>query len=495
MLLAGLDIGTTGCKITVYRENGEYLGRVYQDYPLSRDDVAHEIDALDLWQAAREVIAKAAAEYPGIGGIGVTSFGETFVLLDSEDHPLAPCMLNTDLRGGAECDRLVEKLGRDRLADLSGHNPHPMYSIAKLIWVKENRPELYQKTRRVCLIADYVVYMLTGRAQIDYALAARTMALDIRKLCWCEEIFTAADLDAALFSTPVPIGTSAGTLRLALARELNLPPEAIVVSAGHDQVAAAIGSGVFDETCAVDGAGTVECITPVFGHIPSGDRFVDSHYAVVPYIEGQYVTYAFSFTGGALAKWFVDNLAGYAAADAERDGARIYTKLEGDTPLDVPTGLLVLPHFAGAATPYMDPGSRGAIVGLTLGSTQQEIFCGIMEGVCYEMLINKQRLNAAGIHFDSLRATGGGAVSRVWMQMKADVLGVPVTSLRSAEAGATGSAMMVGVALGLFKTLREAAAVMIVERETYLPREEQHRAYAAVFKRYEKLYDAVRPLV
>ncbi len=496
MLLAGLDIGTTGCKVTVYHPEGEYLGRVYRDYPHARSAAGHEVDAAQIWEAARTVLAEAAAKWPGIGGIGVTSFGESFVLLSENDEPLQNVMLYTDPRGAEECAALTAAVGADRLARIAGVKPHPMYAAPKLMWVKNHRPEIWAKTKRIFQMEDYVVYLLSGTAQIDYSLATRTMAFDIRALAWQDDVLAAAGIDRALLPKPVPIGTRAGTVKPGLAVQLGLGANTLVVSAGQDQVAAAVGSGVFSADMAVDGAGTVECITPVFQSIPSSGGFAEGGYAVVPYVEkGQYVCYAFSFTGGAAVKWFTDNLAGYAAADAARQGIDIYRALKSDVPLDRPTGLMVLPHFAGAATPYMDTGSKGAILGLTLETTQADIFCAIMEGVCFEMRLNKEKLNAAGISFSSLRATGGGANSRAWMQMKADVLGLPVTSLQTAEAGGAGAAMMAGVAAGIWPSLPAAAQTMVQERERFTPRAHLQKMYDDVYRRYTALYSAVRPLV
>lgn len=494
MLLAGLDIGTTGCKISVFDTAGTFLGSVYRDYPVQRSHSAHEVDAAAIWSAVRTVIGEVTGQYPDIGGVGITSFGETFVLLDEKDEPVLPAMLYTDPRGDTECAELMEKLGREKLIEITGLNPHSMYSLPKLMWVKKNRPELYGKVRHVVLMEDYIVYMLTGNAQIDYSLATRTMAFDIRKLCWSEEVCQAAGVDTNLLSKPVPTGTGAGTIRPGLTEELGFRPDTVAVSVSHDQVAAAIGSGVFDESRTVDGAGTVQCTTPVFQKYDPV-KMAENNYCIVPFITpGTYVTYAFSYTGGALVKWFVDNLAGYAATEAAESGKVINSVLEGAWD-GVPTDILVLPHFAGAATPYMDSGSRGAIVGLTLSHTQQDLYRAIMEGVCYEMRLNQERLAQSGVPIAPLHATGGGAKSRVWMQMKADVLNVPVTALETSETGAAGSAMLVGVAVGAFENLQQAARFMIREKETFYPRKEVHERYEAVYERYKKLYDAVRPLV
>lgn len=155
----------------------------------------------------------------------------------------------------------------------------------------------------------------------------------------------------------------------------------------------------------------------------------------------------------------------------------------------------MLPHFAGAATPYMDPGSKGAIVGLTLAHSAEDIYFAVMEGICYEMRLNAERLADAGIPVRRLRATGGCANSRVFLQMKADVLNVPVTALRSEEAGGAGCAMLAGAALGVYPDVEQAARVLTAERETFFPRQEAHEAYSRVYERYRKLYGAVRPLM
>ncbi len=492
--MAGLDIGTSRCKLTVYEDTGAYLGYVHRSYPAASTQSEQKIDAIVIWQAVYAVLSEAAEKFPGIGSIGVTSFGETFVLLGKENEPLCLAMLYTNPRGEEECCELIRTLGAQRINEITGVKPHHMYSLPKLMWVKRHCPEIYARICHVCLIEDYIVYLLTGRRQIDYSLATRTMGFDIHNLAWSSEIFAAAGISPEFFSIPVPTGTDAGALLPELARKTGLSEETHIVSVSHDQVAAAIGSGVFDEKCAVDGAGTVECITPVFSQADTA-VMAQGNYNVVPYVmPGTYVCYAFSYTGGALIKWFVENLAGYAAQQAAQSGTSIYQILESGF-RDRPTGLLVLPHFAGAATPYMDAGSKGAIIGLTIANTQQDIYLALMEGVCYEMRLNMEFLRKAGIAICALRATGGGANSRVWLQMKADILNVPVTALRCGEAGAAGSAMLAGIAAGVFKDIREAASVMVTLQETYEPRAVVHERYEECYRQYQKLYGAVRPLV
>jgi len=494
MYIGGLDIGTTGCKLTVFNEKGEQLKKSYRDYPHQKKTGMHEVDANAILDGVYTVISDIAKEYPDLTGIGITSFGETFVAADKDGRALRNSMLYTDPRGADQCKVLCEKLTDEYIADICGVKPHEMYSLPKVMWLKENEPEIYEKTDHIFLMEDYVVFHLTGEKKIDYSLASRTMGFDIRKLKWSEEIFEAAGVDYRLFSEAVPTGTPAGKVTKSVAEKTGLSEDTIIVCISHDQIAAAVGAGVFDSSVAVDGAGTVECITPIYDEIPDMRVMTKGKYAVVPYvIPGKYVCYAFSYTGGALMQWCTDTLAKKEKELAKEKGISVNQYLED---LSVsPTGLLVLPHFAGAATPYMDNGSKGTIVGMTTDTTVADIYRGCMEGVVYEMVLNMDWLRESGIRFISLRATGGGAHSKVWMQMKADMLNMPITSLETVDAGTVGSAMLTAVATGVFKDLNEASEIMVHHVTTYEPRENMHSAYMKCYERYSKLYNSVRELM
>ena len=470
--IAGLDVGTTGCKVTVFTDEGENLGREYRDYPVTRETQAQEIDARALAAGVRECLRAAKSRFGALDAIGVTSFGEAFVLLDDSGSPLRPILLCTDARGADECRAFCERFGADRAAQIAGVLPSESYSFPKLAWVKAHEPDVYARARRAMLVEDYVIWLLTGRAAIDRSLAARTGAFDIRRLRWSGEILGAAGLDPGLFSEPVPTGA-------AVAADAD---GTLVVAAGHDQVACAAGAGVFEPGVAAEGAGTVECMTPVFDAIPSDPAFLRNNYCAVPYF-GHFATYAYSYTGGELLRWCRDAIC-----------RRGHEELQSG-PYDGPTGLLVLPHFAGAATPYMDSGSRGAIVGLSLATTDRDLYLACMEAVAYEMRLNRERLAASGVAFDRLVATGGGAKSRLWVQMKADVLGIPVETLETDDAGTVGCAMMAGAACGAFASLAEAAAKLVRRTGRFDPDPARHARYSDVYARYQRLYPAVRPLL
>jgi xylulokinase len=491
MSIAGIDIGTTGCKIAVYDQFGARF-HAYREYPASRSQSEHEVDPRAIWQAIQELIREAAIAVPDIRGVGVSSFGESFAILDERDEPLMDVMLYTDPRGVSECAEIAEKMGVNVVAGITGMAPHAMYSLPKLMWVKRHWPDMWEKAKCILLMQDYVVYMLTGVRQIDFSLASRTMALDIHRKGWSREMLDYAGVDAALLSKPVPSGTIAGPVREALRNELGLTEGVVVVSCCHDQVAAAVGSGVFERGVAVDGAGTTQCVTPVFPGVTNPDVMVEGGFAMVPFAAGDlYATYAFSFTGGALVKWFTDRLAGNARAEAEKNGESIYQVLERDMGED-PTGIYVLPHFAGAGTPYMDPAAKGVITGLTIEHSLSDLYKAVLEGIACEMRVNVEALKEAGIQIERLHATGGGAKSAKWLQIKADVLGLEIDSLGDSEAGIIGSILMTGVATGAFQSLAEGAAALIKTLGTYLPDPVRHAAYDECFRHYRALYSATR---
>ena len=168
MYIGGLDIGTTGCKLTVFDENGKQVHKSYSDYPVKRMASAHEVDANAILAGVWKVITDTTKQYKDIAGIGITSFGETCVMTDADGMPLHAAMLYTDPRGKEQCMQLCNKMSEDRIAEISGMKPHEMYSLPKLMWLKENEPELYVKAEHVFLMEDFVVYHLTGQTKIDY---------------------------------------------------------------------------------------------------------------------------------------------------------------------------------------------------------------------------------------------------------------------------------------------------------------------------------------
>lgn len=490
MVIGGLDVGTTGCKIALYNENCKLLGTYYNEYNATHKKGQHEIDFTDVKNGVLSILKKAVSEYK-IDALGITSFGETFAMIDENDDILVPSMLYTDPRGKEECNCLCAKLGEDNLTLLTGVKPHPMYSISKIMWHKNNNNEAFKKCKRILLGEDFIVYTLTGNAQIDYSLAARTAAFDIEKKCWIKDVFDTAGIDISLMSIPVPTGTVAGNITDEIKNILGIDYDIMVVNGCHDQVAGMIGSGVFETYQAMDGTGTVECIPVILKEKPTNIKFYEGGYSVVPYLGDLYACYALSFTGGATLKWFRDNFAELEFEKAEKEHKNVYAELDKMLS-DKPTGILVLPHFAGAATPYMDNDSKAAFVGVTLETTKYDLYKALMEGTSYEMLLNFNTMKSLTGEIKEIRATGGGATSDVWLQIKADILNTEITSLSCKEVGAAGTAALSGITIGAFKELKNSVSQMAVVRKVFKPNEENRKIYSKLYKKYENLYNAVK---
>ena len=492
MVIGGLDVGTTGCKLALYNEKAELLNTYYNEYDAVHKNGQHEIDFTDVKNGVLSLLKEAVKEYK-VDAIGVTSFGETFAILDENDNILAPSMLYTDPRGQVECEYLCQRIGDCRLTALTGVKPHPMYSISKIMWQKNNNPEAFANCKRILLGEDFIVYTLTATAQIHYSLAARTAAFDIEKKCWINEVFAAAGIDISLMSNPVPTGTDAGKITESLKNELGIDYDITVVNGCHDQVAGMIGSGVFSSEQAMDGTGTVECIPVILKKKPDDLEFYKGGYSVVPYIDGLYACYALSFTGGATLKWFRDNFAELEREIADKNGKNVYAELDNAMG-DEPTGILVLPHFAGAATPYMDNKSKAAFVGITLETTKYDLYKALMEGTSYEMLLNFNTMKTLTGEIKEIRATGGGASSDAWLQIKADILGAEITALDCKEVGAAGTAALAGMAIGAFDDIKSAVSKQAPVRKVFEPDEHKKEIYSVHYKKYSNLYNAIKQL-
>ncbi|MEA4889850.1 MAG: FGGY-family carbohydrate kinase [Clostridiaceae bacterium] len=497
MSLLGLDIGTSGCKATIIEDTGSLPAQAYQDYPLiSPQSGWQEIDPEQVWRAAVKVIVQVRqnSRSDAIRAISVSSFGEAVVALDRSGQTLGRSMIYIDCRGQEEAAYLRSRLDHEQVLGITGTAVQPMYSLCKIMWLKKNRPEEYRKTWKYLLFADYILYRLGAGPYTDYSLAARTLAFDVFKKKWSPELIDCAGIDAEKFGTPVQSGTVVGQISGRLASELCLPSDVLLVAGGHDQACAALGAGVIHSNLAVDGMGTTECITPAFNRPAMSEQMAQNHYACVPHvIPNLYVTYAFTFTSGSVLKWYRDYWGDSYQAEATRLGINIYDLMIDRAAKD-PGSLFLLPHFAGAATPYMDQAAQGAIVGLTINTRPADIIKAILEGLTYEMMINVERLALAGIQIDELLTVGGLARSDAFLQLKATMMGKPVTTLAISEAGTLGVAILAGTAGGVYKSIEEAVGKLVRRKKTFYPDSRLHEQYQEKFAIYKKMYPAVKSI-
>jgi xylulokinase len=497
MSLMGLDVGSTGCKAVVFSEDGQQLARAYREYPEIYPQAGWiELDPTRVWQGVREVIAEAAAAVRDpVRALSISAMGEAFTSVGKDGEFLYNTIVSPDNRAVAQADAWKGTLGPERVFQITGMPIHPSFTLPKVQWIAQERPELHRQVWKYLLWPDVVFLKLGLTPRLDHSLAGRTMAFDVVRKRWSEEMLGAAGIGAELFAEPIAPGDVVGELSAAVAAELNLPAGCLVVAGGHDQPMNALGAGVIEEGLAVDGMGTVECITVPFRQPVLTESMRRLNYCCYPHVvPGLYCSLAFNYTCGSLLRWYRDNFGAAARQEAEATGRDVYDIIVSDLPVE-PSRLFVVPYFAGSGTPHMDPLSKGAILGLSLSCNEKTFVKGLLEGICYELRLNIEGLQQAGVEMQRLRATGGGSKSPVWLQLKADITGKTVVTLNVTEGGCLAGAMLGGVASGVYASLPEAVGALVQEREEYAPNPEQHAAYAGLYELYAGLWPILRDIV
>lgn len=437
MICLGIDIGGTGSKCVAFSDRGQQLALSYEEYPLVAGAVnlPPEVLAASVFHVIRECADKLENKEE-IAAITVSSFGESFVAIDSDGNALDDIRMYFGNSESAAFDALVEKVGAEKFMDICRILPDSSYSLAKMLYTMEITPKPVWK---FLFIAGFICYRLCGKAATDVSLACRSLLYDVKQGKWSEELAQAAGIPMGTLPEVVLYGTALGTLIPGVAQELHLPESVQVVIGTHDQIVNALGAGVQNVGDAVDTSGTCECITPLFTEIPETLDFQRDNFACVPYLEGRgYVTYAYNISAGSVVRWYRDALAYYL----QEDGKSIYDILN-DTAPGQPTNLMVLPFLQGmGGTPDVDPNATGLIAGLTTQTRLPDIYRAILEGITFEMRYNMEKLEAGNVYIQRLLACGGGARSKVWLQIKADILGCDIIPVNIEETGAMGSAIL-----------------------------------------------------
>lgn len=498
MSLLGIDVGTTGCKAIVFRGDGVILGLGYREYRLAHPRPGWaELDSDQVWAATKESIREAvrgAGRRDPVTALSVSSQGEAATPYDAQGHALSPSIVSFDSRTAAQQDRWAAGPGAEAVFGITGMPLHTMYTLLKIQWVKENQPEVYDRTWKFLCYGDGTLFRLGGMAAIDLSLAARTMALDVRAGRWSEEMLATAGVERGKLSEVVHAGTVVGEVSSDVAHELGLPAGVKLIAGGHDQACGALGSGIARAGVALDATGTVECIAPAFDRLVLTPEMLRNNYCCYAHVvPGLFITLAFNFTGGCLLRWYRDNFGDKEAEEARVSGLNVYDILLGKAGTS-PSPLLVLPHFTVTGTPWFDARARGAILGLTLATNKGDLIKGILDGITYEMRLNLECLQQCGVSIQELRAIGGGAQSRTWMQLKADIFERPVTALNVSEAACLGAAMLAGVATGVFSSFDEATTTLVQEAERFEPNSNAAESYRARYAIYKDVYPALRDL-
>jgi xylulokinase len=493
MALLGLDIGSTSIKGVVFDEAGAVLAQAAASYRTVWNGDTAEADAEEIWQAAAEVIRRAAEQTPDIEAIGVGSHGETFIPVDGENRPVCRAIMNSDNRAREETALWEKDGGKRRLYGITGVPLHAMFAVNKIMWLKKHRPEIFEKTRLYLSAGDYILARLGVKPLTDYSLAGRTMGFDINRRSWSEEILKEAGIPLKKMPECVPSGTLAGRLGAGTAAALGLKKGAAVAVGGHDQPLSALGCGAYQAGIVTDSAGTYECLAMITNTPKNNDAaFACNVNSYCHTVDGKYITLAF-FPAGFATNWFVDEFCYEDKVKAKERGLSVYACLAESIP-DGPTGLIVTPHLVGSCNPYWDARARGAIYGIAPDVSRHKLFKAVYEGLALELALNAGVMEQVCGRFETVRISGGNARLPFSVQLRADLTGKQFDTMDTAETVCKGAAILAGVSCGAYRDLAEAVMNTVRTEKRYEPDAAMRERYGRQKAMYGALYPSLEKI-
>ena len=491
MAFAGLDVGTSGSKMLVYDLDGNVLFKASRKYEELGAGGHRELNPETVRQSVMEVLREVGENCPvPIEAMAVTSLGESVVCLDAEGKPLANSMLTGDCRGIPETEEIIKAFGTQKIFEITGLPPNELYGLPKYMWLNRNT-DAVRRASAILFYEDYIGYILTGERKVSYSSAARSMAFDIRRKDWSEELLSFAGIRKEQMSEPVAPCTVIGTIRPEVARELCLNPNMKVVVGGHDQTCAALGSGLVSMKTGECGMGTCEFMFIMLPEPMMTRYMIENDFTCIPYIiPDTYLSSLEITTCGALKNWARDTILSGVCRDCEDRGMDFYSYID-QAAAKVQTDVFVLPQFGSSGNPHLSMDARGTIAGLSIHTAPEEIYRAILEGMAFQMYLAYERLEKLGTRMESIAMTGGGAASELTLQIRADVFNKKVISLESEESGTVGCMLMAATAVGAYSGLEEGIQRAVKVKKEYLPDQKMHAYYMEKFEKYKALYEAM----
>jgi xylulokinase len=496
--LLGLDIGTTGTKAVAFDELGQVLASHYQEYPLYIPGPGQcELNPDEVWQAITQVLRATAIDVrkkDPVRAIGISTLGDSVTPLDKAGYTLGPTVIGAaDRRALPQSSWIEKQVSREDVFMQTGAPLHAFSAIPKILWFRENRPDIFERVHKFTGWQEIMHLRLGLEPAMDYSLASRTMLVDMESGAWAETLMDTCGLSSSLFFPLARADRAVGTLERRQARFLDFEPGVTVVTGGFDQCCCALGAGIISAGRAANSVGTLESIVAISDCPRLELPLLEGNYGCgFHVIEGAYYSLGYVTTSGAVLRWYRDELASDEAKTARKTGIDPYGLIV-DTTEDRPSSVYLLPYFAGTGTPWLDTKQKGTLFGLSLDTQRSDIVKAILDGICYEVRVNIESMSSAGIEIEALRSIGGGTRSDRWMQLKADITGIPVEVTEVSEAGCLGAAFLAGLGAGTYNSPEDISEIVSVKK-TYEPREEQKRAYDEHYGVYLELRERVKGL-
>ncbi len=485
----GCDVGSQGTKALLLSTTGELLGESYEAYHMDHPHPLWAEQPVERWSnaltlAIRRLISETGVSPKNIRALSLATQVDGVVAIDSSGKALHPAIIWMDRRASAQCELARHSLGDEQVFQLTGLNLDAYHVAPKIRWLAEHQTDIYDRAAYFLLPGSYLAYYLTGELAVDYSNASSTLLLDVRTKTWSVRMGEAFNIDLKRLVPLHPATATLGKLRSSIADALGLSADTLVMVGCGDEHSACLGAGVTRPGIVGDIAGTAE---PVCAASPElvfdTTRLVETHCHADSDL---WLLENPGFVSGGNLRWFRDQFAKgetYAALDSEA--------------VHIPPGaeeLTFLPSLMGALAPTWNESARGTFAGFTLAHTRAHFFRALLEGSAYAVRDILTQMQMAGMELYELRVMGGGAKSRLWNQIKADVTGLQVTVPEILETTALGAAFLALVGIGAYATLSEAGENIVKIREQIEPQPSDQSVYAESYARYRQTYFALLPV-
>lgn len=495
--LLGIDIGTSGTKTVLFDRGGNPISSSTAEYPLYQPEIGWaEQDPQDWWNAVcitiNQVIKDSNINPESISGIGLSGQMHGLVMLDGDGNVLRKSIIWCDQRTAKECVEITEKVGEKRLIDITANPALTGFTASKILWVRNNEPEIYEKCRKILLPKDYIRYMLTGEFATEVSDASGMQLLDIKNRCWSKEVLNALNIPIEYLGDVHESIVVSGKVHKKAAEVTGLKEDTPVVGGAGDQAAGAIGNGIIKSGQISSTIGTSGV---VFAHLD--EPIIDEKGRVHTFchaVPGAWHMMGVTQGAGLSLKWFRDNFCNNEIEVAKGMGIDPYVLMTKEAE-KVPAGsrgVIYLPYLMGERTPHLNPKAKGVFFGLSAAHTKNEMLRAVIEGVSYSLLDCMEIIKDTGMNPTNVMVSGGGGNSELWRQILADMFNCKVSTNKSSEGPALGVALLAGVGTGVYKDIDEACSIAISENSVQFPKEENSLVYKRYYEIYKKIYDDLK---
>ncbi len=493
----GVDCGTSGTKTVLFDEKGSVIASHTVEYPMYQPKNGYaEQDSVD-WSDAmittiKAVIDKSGVKSDEIVGVGISGQMHGLVMLDNDGNVLRRSIIWCDQRTEREVEQMNEILGREKLIEITANPALTGWTAAKILWVRNNEPEIYDKCRHILLPKDYLRYILTGEFATEVSDASGMQLLDVPHRCWSKEICDALDIDMSMLAKVYESCEVTGTVTAKAAALTGLKEGTIVVGGAGDNAAAAIGTGVAEDGKAFTTIGTSGV---VFAH--TSDIAIDPKgrvHTCCAAVPNSWHVMGVTQGAGLSLKWFRDNFCEAEKETAKYMGVDEYYLMDKEAET-VPVGadrLLYLPYLMGERTPHLDPNARGVFFGLSAMHTKKHMLRAVLEGVSYSLRDCVEVFREMNINVSDMMACGGGGTSPLWRSMLADLYDCPVKTVKSKEGPALGVALLALTGAGVYSSVPEACKAVVEVNKICEPNKENVPKYESYYQLYREIYPAIK---